>query len=134
MTLVEVLQLRENEEPLDRDQLKVAIEGLVQDIRKWVEGLPFELHEWSILVKHMDERLNLPSITIRFKDDQVTVQPRSFVVGRRPQVEVSSGARAAILEYVGNAGWIYSWEGTHSPPVALTEELFRNDILAGLLR
>jgi hypothetical protein len=134
MALDDVIRQRQEEKPLDRDQLKAAVEKLIEDIRKWVEGLPFEFHEWTVLVKHMDDRMNLPSITIHFKDDQVTVQPRSFVAGRRPQVEVSSGARVAILEHAGEVGWIYSWEGTHTPPEPLTKESFRDEILAGLLR
>jgi hypothetical protein len=133
MTLDDIIRRRQNEQPLDRDQLKIAIEKLLNDIRTWVEGLPFELQEWNVLVKHVDDRMNLPSITIHFKDDQVTVQPRSFVAGRRPQVEVSSGARAAILEHAGEVGWLYSWEGTHSPPESVTKESFQDKILAGLL-
>lgn len=134
MSLSEILQQRQDEMPLDREQLEKVVNELVDNIRKWLEGLPLEVHEWSVLVQHIDQRMNLPSITIHFKDDQVTVQPRSFLAGRRPQVEVSSGARAAILEYVGGVGWMYSWEGTRSPLVVLTKEAFQDEILAGLLR
>jgi hypothetical protein len=134
MSLSDILQQRQDELPLDREQFKKVVNELVDDIRKWMGGLPLEVREWNVLVQHIDQRMNLPSITIHFKDDQVTVQPRSFLAGRRPQVEVSSGARAAILEYVGGVGWMYSWEGTRSPLVVLTKEAFQDEILAGLLR
>ncbi|HSN99475.1 MAG TPA: hypothetical protein VLS89_14365 [Candidatus Nanopelagicales bacterium] len=134
MSLNEVLKQRSEEKEVDLDEYKEVVTTLIGDIRKWVEELPFELEEWSMLVQHVDKRLNLPAITIHFKDDQVTVQPRSFLAGRRPQVEVSSGARAALLEYVGASGWMYSWEGVHGPLTSLTKETFRDVILAELLR
>ncbi|MDI3284578.1 hypothetical protein [Polyangium sp. 15x6] len=134
MSLKDVLKQRGKEKAVDLEEFEKVVTTLMRDIRKWVEGLPFELMEWSVLVQHADKRLNLPAITIHFEDDQVTVQPRSFLAGRRPQVEVSSGARAALLEYVGASGWMYSWEGVHGPLTSLTEETFRDGVLAELLR
>ena len=134
MSLNDIIRQRQDEKSLSREQLETVVKALVQNIRKWVEGLPFEVQEWSVLVQYIDERMNLPAITIHFKDDQVTVQPRSFLAGRRPQIEVSSGARAVLLEYVDGPGWMYSWEGVRGPLVGLTEEAFQNEILAGLLR
>lgn len=134
MSLNDIIRQRQDEKSLSREQLETVVKALVQNIRKWVEDLPFELQEWSVLVQYIDERMNLPAITIHFKDDQVTVQPRSFLAGRRPQIEVSSGARAVLLEYVDGPGWMYSWEGVRGPLVGLTEEAFQNEILAGLLR
>jgi hypothetical protein len=134
MSLDDVLKQREREQAVDLHEFEKIVTTLMGDIRKWVEGLPFSLMDWNVLVQHVDKRLNLPAVTIHFKDDQVTVQPRSFLAGRRPQVEVSSGARAALLEYVGASGWMYSWEGVHGPLTSLTEETFRDGVLAELLR
>ncbi|WP_437711723.1 hypothetical protein WMF45_41135 [Sorangium sp. So ce448] len=134
MSLADVLKQRGEEKATDLEEFEKVATTLMGDISKWVEGLPLGVQEWSVLVQHIDKRLNLPAITIHFKDDQVTVQPRSFLAGRRPQVEVSSGARAALLEYVGASGWMYSWEGVHGPLKPLTEETFRDEVLAELLR
>lgn len=134
MSLKEVLKQREQEKPIDIEEFKSLVTALIVDIRKWMEGEQLQILEWNVLVQHMDKRLSLPSITIHFKDDQVTVQPRSFLAGRRPQVEVSSGARAALFEHVGGIGWMYSWEGVHGPLQPVTEQAFRDQILAELLR
>lgn len=134
MSLNDVLKQRDEEKAVDLEEFKKVVTSLMDDIHTWVKGLPFDLMEWSVLVQHVDKRLNLPAITIHYKDDQVTVQPRSFLAGRRPQVEVSSGARAALLEYVGASGWMYSWEGVHGPLTSLTGESFRDEVLAELLR
>jgi hypothetical protein len=134
MGLKDILKQREEENPVGIEEFENLVTGLISDIRGWVEELPFELREWNVLVQHLDQRLNLPSITIHFRDDQVTVQPRSFLAGRRPQVEVSSGARAALFEYVAGTGWMYSWEGSRGPLAPVTEQVFRDVILAELLR
>lgn len=134
MSLNDILKQRGEEKAIDLGEFEKVVVTLMGDIRVWVEGLPFTLMEWTVLVQHVDKRLNLPAMTIHFKDDQVTVQPRSFLAGRRPQVEISSGARVAILEYVGGSGWMYFWEGVHGPLTSLTEETFRDEVLAELLR
>ncbi|MBK8257860.1 MAG: hypothetical protein IPK82_34980 [Polyangiaceae bacterium] len=134
MSLNEVLNQRNEENAIDLKEFDKVVDALMIDIRKWLEGLPLSLTDWNVLVQHVDKRLSLPALTIHFKDDQVTVQPRSFLAGRRPQVEVSSGARVALLEHVRATGWMYSWEGMHGPLKSLTAETFRDDILAELLR
>ena len=134
MTLKDVLKQREDEKPIGPEEFRELVKTLIASIREWVKELPFDLMEWSVLVQHADSRLNVPAITIHLKDDQVTVQPRSFIAGRRPQVEVGSGARAALLEYVSGPGWMYAWEGVHAPLSVVTEEVFRDEILAELLR
>lgn len=134
MRLIDILKQRDNEKELDRDEFKKIVSSLIDDIHHWVQELPFSLMDWNILATYLDERINLPAMTIHYKDDQVTVQPQSFLAGRRPQVEVSSGARAALLEYVGGSGWMYSWEGVRGPLAPLTKESFCDVILAELLR
>ena len=134
MRLIDILKQRDNEKELDRDEFKKIVSSLMDDIHQWVQELPFSLMDWNILATYLDERINLPAMTIHYKDDQVTVQPQSFLAGRRPQVEVSSGARAALLEYVGGSGWMYSWDGGRGPLAPLTKESFCDVILAELLR
>lgn len=122
------------------DRLKIreysdAVKSLMKrfrDVLSPYEAL--EIVEWLPLLKERSIPYNAPALTVNFRDDQITIEPKgAFVLDSAGRVSMTRGMREVHIDWAGGNDWVFRWvlpRTTNKEP--LTNEAIE-DLVQGLL-
>jgi hypothetical protein len=141
MTLREFLEERQRdssgaaEQRRRIDAYRAAVKSFMDRIRGVLR--PYDalvIEEWSPLLHEHGVPYNAPALTVSFRDDQITVEPKgAFVMDAEGRVAMSRGVREVHLDWAGGDAWTYRWVTPRtSVPAPLTDQAIE-DLVQGLL-
>jgi hypothetical protein len=93
-----------------------------------------EIQEWSRLLKEHAIPYDAPALTIRFRDDEIFVEPTAaFPVNSEGRVAMTRGMRQVHLDWAGNDDWTYRWVLPRETEAKPLTETSIEELVIGLL-
>lgn len=93
-----------------------------------------EIEEWLPLLNEHAIPYNAPALTVSFRDDQITIEPKgAFVMDSEGRVAMSRGVREVHLDWAGGDEWTWRWVTPRTTtPEPLTNQAIE-ELVQGLL-
>ncbi len=143
MTLREFLVERSSDSrgPAE-DRLRIreysdAVTKLTKRIRDFLipyKALGLEIEEWVPLIKERWIPYNAPALTVRFRDDEIVIEPKgTFVVNGLGRVSMTRGMREVHLDWLGDDNWTFRWVLPRTTKATPFTDQDIEDIVLGLL-
>lgn len=114
-----------------------AVKNLIKRFRDFLtpyKTLGLELEDWMPLLKERWIPYNAPALTVRFRDDEIVVEPKgTFVVDGQGRVSMTCGMREVHLDWLGDDNWTFRWVLPRTTKAQPLSDQDIEDIVLGLL-